>query len=331
MLDRIREYCLSGSPFDVGEIFANLNNDIISRVAMGKKYSGEESGRNFKKIFHEFLELMAAFNVGDYIPWLGWINHINGLEAKVNRVASELDSYVDNIAEEGINRRRKFVRLSDGEKEDKTREQDFLDVLLEIQEQRASGFALHRDSLKAILLDMFIGGTDTVTSLLEWVISELMKNKNVMTKLTNEVRRFANGKQNCITEDDIEKLPYLTAVIKETLRMHPPAPMLVPRESRNTIKIMGYEIFAGTQVIINAFAIGRDPSVWDNANEFQPERFLNNSIDSKGQHFQLIPFGSGRRSCPGYGFAWTTVKVTLANYQRLTSILHWRVEQERRI
>ncbi|CAI9115151.1 OLC1v1015988C1 [Oldenlandia corymbosa var. corymbosa] len=163
------------------------------------------------------------------------------------------------------------------------------------------------------IIDMFTGGTDTTSTLLEWVISELVKNQNCMTKLKNEVRSFVNRIVDYITEDYVDKFPYLKAVIKETLRMHPPGPLLALHESINAIEIMGYDIPAGTQVFINAYAIGRDNIVWENADEFRPERFLNNSIDVKGQHFELIPFGSGRRSCPGYGFAMITTEVVLAN------------------
>ena len=143
-------------------------------------------------------------------------------------------------------------------------------------------------------------------------MTELLRHPKAMKELQNEARRISRGKQH-ITEDDLEKMHYLKAVIKETLRLHPPIPLLVPRESSQDVKIMGYHIPIGTMVIINAWAIGRDPMSWDEPEEFRPERFLSTDIDFKGQDFQLIPFGAGRRGCPGISFAMATNELVLAN------------------
>ncbi len=134
----------------------------------------------------------------------------------------------------------------------------------------------------------------------------------MMKKLQNEVR-VIDGTKKDIIEDDLDKMHYLKAVIKEVLRLHPPFPLLVPRESIQDAKTQGYDIAAGTQVIINAWAIGRDPMSWDEPEEFQPERFLNSSIDFRGHDFQLIPFGAGRRGCPGINFSMATIELVLAN------------------
>ncbi|KAJ8536530.1 hypothetical protein K7X08_034931 [Anisodus acutangulus] len=133
-----------------------------------------------------------------------------------------------------------------------------------------------------------------------------------MEKLQNEVRGLAQGKAE-ITEDDLGNMQYLKAVIKETLRLHPPVPLLVPRETTEDIKLLGYHIAAKTQVLINAWAIGRDPLSWDDPEEYRPERFLNSDIDFKGLNFELIPFGAGRRGCPGSVFAIVVNELALAN------------------
>ena len=159
---------------------------------------------------------------------------------------------------------------------------------------------------------MFAAGSDTTYTVLEWAMTELLRHPQVMRQLQNEVRGIAQGKL-LITEDDLDKMQYLKAVIKETLRLHPPVPLLLPRESTRGAKIMGYDIEVGTQVITNAWAIGRDPLLWDEAEEFRPERFLNSSIDFTGKDFELIPFGAGRRGCPGTLFAAMAIEVALAN------------------
>ncbi|XP_031257123.1 cytochrome P450 71A6-like [Pistacia vera] len=143
-------------------------------------------------------------------------------------------------------------------------------------------------------------------------MTELLRKPGVMKVLQNEVRGIVNGKE-IIKKEDLDKMHYLKAVLKETLRLHPPIPLLVPRESTKDVKINNYDISAGTTVITNAWAIGRDPNIWDKPEEFRPERFLNNSIDFKGHDFELIPFGAGRRGCPGVLFAMSTNEIVLAN------------------
>ncbi|GKA48415.1 putative cytochrome P450 [Tanacetum coccineum] len=160
--------------------------------------------------------------------------------------------------------------------------------------------------------DMIVAGTDTSPTTLEWAINELIKQPRVMKKLQEEAIDIAQGRHK-IFEEGLGKMKYLKAVIKETLRLHPPVPLLIPRESTQDVKLMGYDILIGTQVFINVWAIGRDPAVWNHSEEFWPERFLNNAIDYKGVHFEWLPFGSGRRGCPGIQFGVMVVELALAN------------------
>ncbi|XP_022842965.1 cytochrome P450 71A8-like [Olea europaea var. sylvestris] len=132
-----------------------------------------------------------------------------------------------------------------------------------------------------------------------------------MKKLQNEVRGILNGKQD-IAHNDLENMHFLKAVIKETLRCHPPVPFLA-RIASEDVEIMGYDVEAGTMILTNSWAIGRDPASWEEPEKFQPQRFLNSSIDFRGLDFQLIPFGAGRRGCPGIGFAMATIEFALAN------------------
>ncbi|KAI3820701.1 hypothetical protein L1987_08249 [Smallanthus sonchifolius] len=160
--------------------------------------------------------------------------------------------------------------------------------------------------------NIFGAGTDTTFTTLEWAISELLRNPRTMKELQQEARKIGRGR-SMIPEDDIDKMPYLKAVLKETLRLHAPAPLLLPRESTKDVKLLGYDIPSGTQVMINAWAIARDPSIWEDPEEFSPERFLNTPTDYRGLHFELIPFGAGRRGCPGTSFAIAIGEFALAN------------------
>lgn len=159
---------------------------------------------------------------------------------------------------------------------------------------------------------MFSAGTDTTYTVLEWAMTELLLHPEVMKALQSEVRGVVGSKRG-VKQDDLEKMTYLKAVLKETLRMHPPIPLLVPRESLEDVKIQGYDISAGTLVITNAWAIGRDPDSWDSPEEFRPERFINSDTDFTGHYFELIPFGAGRRGCPGIFFAMSVVELVLAS------------------
>ncbi|KAF5808765.1 putative cytochrome P450 [Helianthus annuus] len=161
-------------------------------------------------------------------------------------------------------------------------------------------------------MEAFAAGTETTQTALEWTMSELIRNPRVMKKLQQEVTEIAQGR-SMISEEDLEKMAYLKAVLKESLRLHAPFPLLLPRKSMQDVKLMGYDISAGTQVIINAWAIGRDPAFWEEPNEFRPERFLNNSITYQGLHSEWIPFGAGRRLCPGIQFSVPVIELALAN------------------
>lgn len=307
MIEKIGRMC-SSSAVNLSDMFLSLTNDIICRVALGRKYSEEEDGRKSMETLRVFVELLGFFDVGSYIPWLAWVNRFNGLDSKVEKSVKQIDGFLEGVIEEHNNKRK-------GEAEtDYTTEErclDFVDILIEIKKENTAGFALDRDAMKAIILDIFGGGTDTTHSVMEWGMSELLRNPKILQKLQAEVREVTQGKPE-ITRDDMEKMWYLKAVIKETLRLHTPIPLLVPRESIRDIKVMGYDIPARTQVIVNAWAISRDPMLWENPEEFQPERFLDSSLDFRGLNFELIPFGAGRRVCPGINFAMSVNELALA-------------------
>lgn len=159
--------------------------------------------------------------------------------------------------------------------------------------------------------DMFAAGTDTTFITLDWAMTELITNPRKMEKAQAEVRGIV-GEKKFVSESDLPHLHYMKAVIKEVYRLHPPAPVLLPRESMEDIAIGGYTIPEKTRVFINAWAVGRDPKSWTNPEMFEPERFINSDIDFKGQDFELIPFGAGRRSCPAITFGSATVETGLA-------------------
>ncbi|KAM5571873.1 hypothetical protein ABKV19_012112 [Rosa sericea] len=274
-------------------------------VTMGRKYSASSVGEGgnkilFKELLWEFTELLRSLYIGDYIPWLAWLSRVNGLEAKLDKVAKQFDDFLDRVIQDRVDHRSKtsgssgHVNHADPNKED---EKDFVDVLLEIQEGNLSGLLIDTVSIKALILDMFGGGTDSTYSVIEWTMAELLRHPRVMKKLQSEI-----------------EMNYLKAVIKETLRLHPPFPVL-SRMSGQDVEIKGYKIKANTRIVVNMWQIGRDPKSYNKPEEYEPERFLNKNsgVSYKGNDFRLIPFGAGRRVCPGIQFAMAVNEIALAN------------------
>lgn len=159
--------------------------------------------------------------------------------------------------------------------------------------------------------DLLIAGTDTSSTAIEWTMSELMRHPTVMKKLQKEIEAVV-GLDGTVNESHLDKLEYLYMVLKETLRLHPVAPLLIPHESMEDCEVDGYHIPKKSQIIVNAWAIMRDPSIWPDPDTFKPERFLERDVDMRGQDFRLIPFGSGRRGCPGMLLALTVVRLVVA-------------------
>jgi cytochrome P450 len=160
---------------------------------------------------------------------------------------------------------------------------------------------------------MFAGATDTSSTTLEWTMSELLAHPNAMAKAQLEVREALGPVRAIIANNDLAELRYMRMVIKETLRLHPPGPLL-NRKNEDDCKLMGYDMLKGTNIYINVFAISRDSKYWSNPEEFKPERFENSNIDYNGTFFEFTPFGCGRRRCPGITFASSILEITLANF-----------------
>jgi cytochrome P450 len=194
-------------------------------------------------------------------------------------------------------------------------------VLLQLADDPNLEVQLSRDNVKAIIQDALLGGSDTSAVTIEWAISELIKNPKLLGKATEELDRVV-GRERLVTERDLPALPYIEAILKETFRLHPVAPMLVPHLAREDARVDGYDIPAGTVAFINVWSIGRDPTLWDAPEEFRPERFIGSKIDVKGQDFELLPFGSGRRMCPGLSLG---LKVTLLSIANLLHGFVWRL------
>ncbi|KAL8504025.1 hypothetical protein ACS0TY_022675 [Phlomoides rotata] len=285
---------------NLSEMAMVLGSSMIGRIAFGSRYNeqGFQTGR-FDALLHEAQALLATFFVSDYFPAISWVDKVTGLKNRLDKTFKNLDSFYQELIDAHLEHKR--------EEED-----DIVDVLIKLKEEKSSSIELNWDRIKALLTDIFIAGTDTSAASIVWTMTALIKAPNVMEKLQSEIRNLI-GKKGKVDEDDLPKLPYLKAVINEVLRLYPPAPLLVPRETIDRCILEGYEIQPNTVVYVNAWAVARDPMCWKNPDEFLPERFLNNNIDVKGQYFEVIPFGSGRRICPGMFMGLVNIELTIAN------------------
>ncbi|XP_047066869.1 cytochrome P450 76M5-like [Lolium rigidum] len=270
---------------------------------------GGESAQGVRELVLDLVAVIAKPNVSDLVPFLrpldlqGWRRWS---AIRFGKIFLILDGIID-----------RRMALANGSME---KQGDFLDSLLEL----ISTGKLARGSLTTILFDVIAAGSDTVSLTVEWAMAELLRNQSVMAKARAEIQSALGGKV-AVDETDAVNLPYLQAVVKEVLRLHPVAPILLPhRAVEDGVEIGGYAVPKGSTVIFNASAIMRDPAAWERPDEFVPERFLDmaNQLDFRGKAFEFIPFGSGRRLCPGVPMAERVVPFILAS---LLHAFEWRL------
>ncbi|KAL9345923.1 hypothetical protein Peur_060776 [Populus x canadensis] len=296
-------YSKEGSPINLSRMIFSLGNGIIARTSIGKKCKNQEA---FLPIVAELTEALGGFNMIDIFPSSKFIYMVSRVRSRLERMHREADEILESI----ISERRANSALAS--KMDKNEEDDLLGVLLNLQDHGNLEFQLTTIAIKAIILEMFTGGGDTSSTALEWAMSELVKNPRVMEKAQKEVRQVFNDIGTIPDEASLHDLKFLKLVIKETLRLHPSAP-LIPRECGKSCNVInGYDIHVKSKVLINAWAIGRDPNYWNEPERFYPERFINVSTDFKGSDFEFIPFGAGKRMCPGMLFAIANIEFPLA-------------------
>ncbi|CAI0408607.1 unnamed protein product [Linum tenue] len=279
------------------------HNNIISKATFGDVSAEQEE-------FIEIAEALVKYGGGFGLPYLfpssGLVQRFYGTEEWLDKMHEGTDRLAESIIRQHRERRAVSRKSED--------EEDLLDVLLNLQEDGTTlGFELSTNSIKAFLLDVFLAGSETPSSLTEWAMTEMIKNPEVLRKAQSEVRGMF-GEKGRVDEAKIEELPYLKMVIKETLRLHTPAPLVLPRECREECQIGGYDIPLKTTVVVNVWAIARDPRYWgEEAEKFWPERFLESNVTFRGGDFEFLPFGAGRRMCPGMTFGLAAVELPLAN------------------
>ncbi|PPD71302.1 hypothetical protein GOBAR_DD31819 [Gossypium barbadense] len=272
LINKIRSASLKGQSINLSEMLTSVFSNIVSRCVLSHKSEDEDGCSKFGKLAKRLMILFTSFCIGDMFPYLRWLDVVTGYIPSLKAVNEEFDAFFDQVLQEHR------ALESDDQVSDR---KDFVSIIMQLQKDGMYEMDLTQDNIKAILLDMFVGGTDTSTTTTEWMMAELLKHPNAMKKVQEEVKNVVGNKSK-VDMEDISKMEYLKCVIKETLRLHP-----------------------------------RDPKWWEKPEEFIPERFENSSIDFKGQDFQLIPFGFGRKGCPGMPFGVASVEYVMAN------LLYW--------
>lgn len=290
---------------DLGEKIGDLIGKMTYKMLFG---DGNSERFDLKSVVQEIVRLAGTFNIADYVPFLESFD-IQGLNKQLKETGQRVQEIFDTIINEHDQDARNYSH------------EDLVDTMLSYQDDSKS-YSIDRATMKAILADMIVGSIDTSHTWIEWVFAEIVKNPKVMNKLQGELTSIV-GLDRMVEEEDLPKLEYLDLVLKETFRLHPVAPFLVPRESIGDIVINECYIPRGSRVMINCWALGHDPKIWsDNVEEFVPERFIGKNIDLRGHDFHLLPFGYGRRSCPGINLGLITVKLIVA---QLVHCFNWNL------
>ncbi|XP_020217129.1 cytochrome P450 71D11 isoform X2 [Cajanus cajan] len=294
-----------GSTINLTEAVLSSVYNIISRAAFGTECKDRDE---FILLLKEAQVAVAGFSIGDLFPSAKWLQLITGLRPKLERLHRKMDRILGDIIREHKEAKSKGTKEGNGEVEE-----DLVDVLLKFEDCNDSNqdICLTVSNIKAIILDIFAAGGETAATTINWAMAEMIRDPTIMEKAQVEVREVFGLKER-VDEICINELKYLKSVVMETLRLHPPAPLLLPRECGESSEIHGYHIPVKSKVIVNAWAIARDPNYWTEAERFYPERFIDSSIDYKGNNFEYIPFGAGRRICPGSNFGLINVELALA-------------------
>ncbi|GLJ49833.1 hypothetical protein SUGI_1058750 [Cryptomeria japonica] len=301
------------SAVNLSKLMSSIIQAHLWRILSGGKsndYHLNEDAKEIKALLWEISHLAGLFNIGDFIPWTDWMD-LQGLKKRMRKAHQSFDQFATKIMEQ--HKQRKSSSTT-----------DVLDALLAMQSN--DSISITPQNIKAVLFDLIVAGVETTATTLEWAMSLLIRNPSVVEKVREEIEGVV-GRDRAVKSSDLRSMEYLGCVVKETLRLYPVLPLLLPHESIQDSNVEGYFIPAESRVIVNAWAFARDPSVWNDPLEFMPERFMGKDDDfvKAKEFFDMVPFGAGRRGCPGATMAFSIMTLTIA---QLVHCFDWRVEGE---
>ncbi|ONK60034.1 uncharacterized protein A4U43_C08F13510 [Asparagus officinalis] len=283
-------------------MFFGVAFGVIMRMIVGREDGvGDEEVRRFKQMVEEVMKMVGVSNVSDFLPEpVRMVVDWGGLRRRMRRVNVMKEEMLQGLIDEKRRRRRRK------EEEGKT-QKSMLEVLLDLQGEDPEYYT--DEIIKAMIVAQFFAGTNTSSDTIEWAMSLLLNHPKTLHKARTEIDTLMGKDGRLLQEEDLPNLPYLQAIMSETLRLYPAAPLLVPHESHQECTVAGYHVPRGTMLLVNAWAIHRDPELWAEPEEFRPERFVDRAEDGAGG--KSFPFGMGRRRCPGDGLALRLIGLAL--------------------
>uniref|UniRef100_A0A0D9WSG6 Cytochrome P450 n=1 Tax=Leersia perrieri TaxID=77586 RepID=A0A0D9WSG6_9ORYZ len=305
MLRAVARAASAGRAVEMRAALSALVADTTVRAVMGDRCKDRDV---FLRKLDRSIELSAGLNPADLWPSSRLAGCLSGAVRQAEECRDTVFAILDGIIQEHLDKSGSGGAAGE----------DLLDVLLRIQKEGRLQIPLDMDAIKSVIFDIFGAGSETSATTMEWTIAELIRNPMAMKKATAEVRQ-AFAKEGVVSEARLSELRYLHLVIKETFRLHAPVPLLLPRECQEACQVLGYDVPRGTQVLVNVWALGRDEQYWPGGSpeEFRPERFdageVTATVDFRGADFELLPFGAGRRMCPGMAFGLANMELALAS------------------
>ncbi|KAL1812600.1 hypothetical protein ACET3Z_022665 [Daucus carota] len=302
-----------GEAVDIGcaafQTALNLLSNTMFSKDMVDPYHGSDT-KEFKDTVWNIMKEAGTPNFVDYFPILRAFDP-QGIKRRSSVYFGKLIKLFDGM----VNERLELKKLG----ADNSLSADVLDELLKLLRTNE----IEKRHANHLLTDLFAAGTDTTSSTVEWTMAEVLRNpETVLAKAKAELDQVI-GKGKIVEEADISKLTYLQCIVKETARLHPPVPFLLPRQVTEDVELSGYIIPKNSQVMVNVWAFGRDPTLWEKPLSFHPERFMDSKVDMYGHDYELIPFGAGRRKCPGLPLAMRMVPVMVGT---LINCFDWKLE-----
>ncbi|CAM6040225.1 unnamed protein product [Sphagnum compactum] len=314
-----------GKVVNLSFTLSSLTTNHMTQMLFKKRYSGTGNDTKEAQWFREIIDAITrwhgVFIIGDYIPYLRWVTKLQGIDKSLEALRDEISNFVTRIMDE----HRTIPSTPNSNIEDVA--PDFVDILFTLPREDGTGH-LTDDAIQGFIMLTFCVFADTSTVTLEWAMAELLQHPDIMKRVQAELDNVV-GRNRLVEESDLQNLPYLQAILKENFRIHPPAPLMIPHCSIESSQVQGYNLPANTRVLVNLWAMGRDPKIWANPLQFDPNRFMeHDDIDMQGRNFELLPFGTGKRACPGRPLAVLIVQIALARLLQSFDYSIPKVEQE---
>ncbi|CAN1278240.1 3,9-dihydroxypterocarpan 6A-monooxygenase [Linum perenne] len=313
-----------GSLFDLSRYgqhraFTKLTNNTICRMAMSTRCSGiDKDAEEIAGLVKTCLQLAGRLSVGDILGPFHFLDYFSGTGKKLVGALTKYDRIVSRVIKE---HEEKALTFEGDLKNGEVWRKDILDILLETCNDPTAEIKLSQNDIKSFLLELLMASIDTTAATLQWTMAELINRPTILNKLRTEIDSIV-GSTRLVKESDVPNLPYLRAVVKESLRLHTAAPM-IPRECTQDCQVNGFQVKVNTRVLVNAYAIMRDPDTWRDPDKFEPERFLLEEMGYKGNECRFLAFGGGRRACPGMNHGLIVTHTTIGG---LVQCFDWKVK-----